>query len=297
MFQQMQYFIAVVDEHNFTRAAEKCNISQSAISQQIKELNMTIGIPLLKRKGRSFELTPAGHYFYRQAKQIIQQVQHTIDSTRAIGKSSDQEYVLRLGYLRMFGTTEFLKTVTEFSEQYPDVKVKITSGTHEQLFKLLREDQLDLNFSDQRRALSGEYHNEFLTETPLLATVANGLFPDDKKQVTTDELANLPCVMVVNPAQLATEEHYCREVLGIKSDFIVASNYDEANILVASRQGFLVTNARSQGKHHSSGIQLLHLYNGDIPLNQKYYAYWKKDNSGYYIETFAQILKKQFGNN
>lgn len=60
----MRYFIAVVEEHNFTRAADNCHISQSAISQQIKELENTVGTPLLDRKGRSFELTPAGQFFY-----------------------------------------------------------------------------------------------------------------------------------------------------------------------------------------------------------------------------------------
>lgn len=63
MFQQMKYFIAVVEEHNFTRAASKCHISQSAISQQIKELEEKVGTSLVKRVGRSFTLTPAGQYF------------------------------------------------------------------------------------------------------------------------------------------------------------------------------------------------------------------------------------------
>ena len=68
MYSQMQYFIAVVDEHNFTRAAENCNISQSAISQQIKELEATIGVKLLDRHGRSFDVTPAGQHFYQHAE-------------------------------------------------------------------------------------------------------------------------------------------------------------------------------------------------------------------------------------
>jgi len=63
MFQQMKYFIAIVKNHSFTKAADECNISQSAISQQMKELESNLGITLLKRKGRSFEVTEAGQYF------------------------------------------------------------------------------------------------------------------------------------------------------------------------------------------------------------------------------------------
>lgn len=55
----MQYFIDVVDAHSFTQAAADDNISQSAISQQIKELENNLGVLLLKRQGRSFEITPA----------------------------------------------------------------------------------------------------------------------------------------------------------------------------------------------------------------------------------------------
>lgn len=123
MFQQMKYFIAVVDEHSFTRAAEKCNISQSAISQQIKELNQNVGTPLLKRQGRSFELTPAGKYFYRQGKTLLNQIEQVLKNTRQIADNEQEEYVLKLGYLQMFGTTEFLKAVTIFAEQYPEVKL------------------------------------------------------------------------------------------------------------------------------------------------------------------------------
>lgn len=294
MFQQMKYFLAVVDEHSFTRAADKCHISQSAISQQMKELKQNVGTSLLKRQGRSFELTPAGHYFYRQAQHILQEVDHTIAQTQQIAQGNQDEYVLRLGYLRMFGTTEFLHTVTKFSQRYPDVKVKITSGTHEQLFKLIREGQLDLNFSDQRRALSGDYHNEFLTRTALLVRVASGTFPAGQDKVDVNALAETPCILVADSAHADSEERYCRDVLGIRSDFITTANYDEAHLLVASRQGFLITNEQSQEHGPSSGTQLLKLYHDGMQMTQKYYAYWKKGNSGYYIEAFAEILKDQF---
>ncbi|WP_229564607.1 LysR family transcriptional regulator [Pediococcus pentosaceus] len=74
MFQQMQYFIDVVDAHSFTQAAADDNISQSAISQQIKELENNLGVLLLKRQGRSFEITPAGQYFYQHSRDVLGQV-------------------------------------------------------------------------------------------------------------------------------------------------------------------------------------------------------------------------------
>lgn len=66
MLKQIKYFQAVIRNNNFSEAAYECNISQSAISQQIQALERELGFPLLERKGRKFELTPAGEFFYKK---------------------------------------------------------------------------------------------------------------------------------------------------------------------------------------------------------------------------------------
>ncbi|MCH5344023.1 MAG: LysR family transcriptional regulator [Acetatifactor sp.] len=63
MLNQMRYFQAVVRCGSFTEAAEECHISQSAISQQIKALEQELGVQLIMRMNRKFELTPEGEYF------------------------------------------------------------------------------------------------------------------------------------------------------------------------------------------------------------------------------------------
>ena len=63
MIRQMKYFQAVVHNNSFSKAAEECHISQSAISQQIQALERELGFHLLKRKNRKFILTSAGEYF------------------------------------------------------------------------------------------------------------------------------------------------------------------------------------------------------------------------------------------
>lgn len=292
MDQQMRYFIAVVDRHSFTAAALDNNISQSAISQQVKELENNLGVKLLERKGRSFTVTPAGEYFYRQAQQIVKQLDQLRAETQRIARGSEQ-YVLHLGYLRNFGTQEFLQALAEFSKQYPNVEVKITSGMHEELFKLLRSDRVDLNFSDQRRALSDEYNNRLLTETDFMAVVSSSKFADREK-ITTAELADLPCILVVNPQQAGEEEDYYRDILGIHSAFRVVSTFGEAQALVVANQGYILVNGRTKDLIDPQLSRILPLYNGKRPLHQKYYAYWKKDNSGYYIEAFADKLAEQF---
>ena len=74
MFRQIQYFQAVVQYHSFSKAAEECHLSQSAMSQQIKSLELDLGFPLLERKNRSFSLILAGEYFYQKSLLLLHQL-------------------------------------------------------------------------------------------------------------------------------------------------------------------------------------------------------------------------------
>lgn len=291
MFQQMQYFIAIVKNHSFTQAAVDCNISQSAISQQMKELESRLGVKLLNRKGRSFEVTEAGQYFYTHSQDILANVDQLVKNTIKIEKNDEAE--LRVGYLRSFGTAEFLQTVSKFTQEFPKVKIKISSGTHEELYKLLRTNKIDLNFSDQRRALSNEYQNEFLTSSEFMVAVNHSLPVDDKK-IDIADLADIPCILIVDGNNQESEYEYYRNVLGVKSEFTFAKNYDEAQMLIASNQGYLIINHRMRKQLDQSIVKMIPLIKGDRKLIQNYYAYWQADNSGYYIEAFADLLKQNF---
>ena len=157
---------------------------------------------------------------------------------------------------------------------------------------MLRNDGIDLAFSDQRRALSNEYHNEFLTEANFMAVLPPNKVTQTK--ILTTDLADLPCILVVGSVQKDEEEEYYQDVLGIKSRFVVASTTDEAQMMVVANQGYFVVNNRTKDAVNQSIVKTVPLYNGNLMLYQKYYAYWKNDNSGYYIEKFAEILKQQF---
>lgn len=292
MIQQIKYFIAVVDAHSFTKAAADCHISQSAISQQIKELENNLGTPLLTRVGRSFELTPAGTYFYSHGPAVLQAVQQLQQGT--IQAANLEAAVLHVGYIQNFGSAQFLQAVAEFSQRYPQVKLKISNGTHEQLYDLLRTDQIDVIFSDQRRALSENYNNEPLITTHLSVAVAKQALPEITETVTLKTLADLPCILVVSPQQQANEMTYYREILGVTSEFRIVGSNDEAEMLVASNQGFWLRNDQNQNKIDQSVSRILRLVQHKRPVVQHYYAFWKQDNSGYYIESFALILKAQF---
>ena len=74
----------------------------------------------------------------------------------------------------------------------------------------------------------------------------------------------------------------------------VAENLEEARLLVTSGQGFMPVEGNSQTVNFGTSVCRIPLYRGEEQITRKYCLFWKKDNSGYYIEEFADILKQKF---
>lgn len=129
LLQRIKYFVTIVDCNSFTEAAERCYISQSAISQQVNALEEELGVKLYERSGRKFELTAAGDYFYKRGKVILQEVENLKSETGRIG--SDNGKNLTVGYLAGYDGIELSETVSDFSATYPDVFLTVFRGTHE----------------------------------------------------------------------------------------------------------------------------------------------------------------------
>ena len=85
MMKRMDYFVKIVDYNSFTEAAQRCYISQSAISQQIISLERELGVQLLIRQNRSFVITPAGEYFYQQAREVLKEIEQIREETIRLG--------------------------------------------------------------------------------------------------------------------------------------------------------------------------------------------------------------------
>jgi LysR family hca operon transcriptional activator len=81
----LRYFVAVAEELNFTRAAERLETAQPSLSQQIKRLEAYLGAPLLARNKRHVQLTEAGHVFLAEAQEILSRTDQAVQRTREAG--------------------------------------------------------------------------------------------------------------------------------------------------------------------------------------------------------------------
>lgn len=292
MIKQMKYFQAVVRCKSFTEAAQECFISQSAISQQIQALEHELGVKLLNRENRKFSLTPAGEHFYRKSLVLVADFERMCNETVRIANKDRAE--LRIGYLKCYVGQEFHLAVAEFSEKYPDVSVQIINGSHEDLYAALRDGSVDLILSDQRRAFSDEYVNFILKTSACYIEIAARNPIASLKCVETEDLKNIPCILVSSPEQQEAERIYYKEIVGIQGDFLFAENLEEARLLVIGGKGFMPIEGGESETGFAPALNRVLLTRKGNPIRRSYCAFWKADNSGYYIEDFADMLKSRF---
>jgi DNA-binding transcriptional LysR family regulator len=288
LFRQMKYFIAVVEARSFTEASYALEISQSAVSQQIKALEEDLGVPLLVRQNRTFSLTPAGEYFYRHGKELLQEIEAFQKETRRLGE--DQELQLRLGYLNNYCGSELYETIAAFSAQYPEVTIHIFNGTHEDLYEQLRNKKADMVLNDQRRAFSDTYVNDIVTTGVLFAEISRQNPLSQEDHLSLEALKRIPCILVASAEQEQAEGAYYADTLGFAENFLFARTLEDARLLVASNRGYLPLETFNTTAPSGTASVRLPLYKEGKPLLRHYCLFWRKTNSTYYVEEFASLL-------
>ena len=286
----MKYFTAVVECGSFTEAAEQCYISQSAISQQIRALEKELGVELIHRENRKFTLTPAGEYFYSRSKGLLEEADDIRRETVRIGQ--DDELQLRIGYLRCYSGQELHQAVAEFSRLYPEVSISIVNGTHEELYDLLRFGGVDLILSDQRRAFSSQYENYQLLQCGCYAELSVSSDLSSQESVELDSLKRIPCILISSREQQNTEQDYFQNTLGFGGQFLFAENLEEGRLMVAGNRGFLPIESVGTLPPAGAAIRRLPIVRIGQQLQRNYCVFWLKDQTNYYIEEFAGILRK-----
>ncbi len=289
---QIEYFQAVVENGSFYLAADKCHISQSAISQQIKKLEDELGAKLLDRHNRTFSLTQAGEHFYRKSLVITGEIDRLVKETKRIADNSGA--VLRLGYYKGYYGSELTQAAAEFSQKYSAVELQIISGSHEELYRALENDSVDLVLSDQRRAFSSAYNNVILSESTTYIEISSRNPLSKFGAIEAQALKDIPCIILTNESSKAEEQKYYEDIVGLKGEYIFAGSLQEARLKIVAGQGYMPVDVIGEQEWFDTAVSRIPLVRNSQPVTKTYCAFWKKDNSGYYIEEFADILTEKF---
>jgi DNA-binding transcriptional LysR family regulator len=140
--QQLRVFRAVAKLRGFTRASDQLELSQSTVSQHIKELELELGCPLFLRVGKKIYVTEAGNLLLTSVERIFTELKNAEMSVRELG--AIKRGTVRLGVGATTLTYQLPKVLGEYKYKYPDIELIVITGTTESLLIQVASQAVDL---------------------------------------------------------------------------------------------------------------------------------------------------------
>lgn len=257
LLRHVRYLLAVVEHCNFTRAAEALHVSQPTLSQQIKQLEDSLGAPLLDRSGRTVRLTDAGEAYVRYARLALQDLQA---AKRAMHDVQD----LTRGSLRLAMTPTFTAyligpLLSRFNSLYPRLNLSVEEMTQDHIEAALAEDRLDIGIAFTGRHLADIDSQPLFAES--LSLVVSEAHPSLTGQLVLDAQALAEQSLVLLSGDFATRQHidlYCRQQ-AIAPRIAIEANSISAIVEIV-RRGALATILPQAIAHELPGLRPLALH-------------------------------------
>ncbi|WP_448330667.1 LysR family transcriptional regulator [Streptomyces sp. DSM 41534] len=168
---QLEYFVAVAEERNFTRAAEKVHVAQPGVSAQIRRLERELGQQLLDRSGRSVRLTEAG-------AAVLPYARAALAAVAGARLAVDELTGLLRGHVAVGTVTshsvDLPGLLAEFHDAHPAVEITLTEATSAELLEGLRTGGLDAAIVSVGPTTPPGVELEVITDQPIVAAVGPG---------------------------------------------------------------------------------------------------------------------------
>ena len=182
---QLRYFVAVAEERNFTRAAERLSMTQPPLSRQIQQIEDSVGLALFERGARPLKLTEAGRVFYVQAKRLLEESDELLPLTRRLAQLAER---IVIGFVPSTLYGPLPDVIRAFREAAPLIQISlIEMFTIEQL-SALKGGRIDVGFG-RLRFDESQLAREVLVEEPLIAALPAGHALADATKLTLDALS------------------------------------------------------------------------------------------------------------
>jgi len=182
---QLEYVVAVADVLGFRRAAERCHVSQPALSAQIQQLEAVLGVKLFERGTRRVMLTPAGEELVARARRVLTEAG---DILSAASRLSDPfAGNLQLGVIPTVAPYVLPEVVPALVKQYPRLKLRLREDKTELLVRALDEGRLDAALLALVPEL-GDVEHAVIAEDPFVVAAPPGHAMAKLKQVRLQDL-------------------------------------------------------------------------------------------------------------
>ena len=189
----LRYFVAVAEELNFTRAAQRLRTAQPSLSQQIRDLENEIGVELLARNRRTVALTESGRIFLDEARLVLTQAQRAVSSAR--GLADEIGRTVTIGFVPAAEVKIFPSILTSVRARFPSLQIVLRSLTTGEQKDALAHKAIDIGF------MRPPIEDPSLESEPVLEETVVAILPADHPLASAPEfqlqdLARIPFLQI-----------------------------------------------------------------------------------------------------
>jgi LysR family transcriptional regulator, benzoate and cis,cis-muconate-responsive activator of ben and cat genes len=238
---QLRYFVTVVAERNFNRAAERLHIAQPPLSRTIRQLEEEIGAELIDRSSRPLKLTPIGHLVHEQALQMLTRMDDMHEMVRAAVGSEKRRFTM--GYAASTMYARLPELIREFRIEAPEVDVVLVESVTLDQIAALKDGRIDVGFGRIRFEDPAIQRTVLRYEPMIVALPAASPLAREEGPIAIRDLAEQP--LILYPRQ--PRPSYADQVLSLFRDHgiepRVVQEVRELQIaigLVAAEEGFAI---------------------------------------------------------
>ena len=260
---QLEYFIEVVEQNNFTKAAEKLFISQSALSKSIQSLEKELDTSLFTRDPRELKLTEEGRLVYHYAKDVLN---YWHDRTAELFSSLNyKKGTLRFGLPPSAGSVYFSRVLYLYSKEYDHVDLQIFEEKSKKIEEMVLNDKLDLGvvvepFHNPKLELKTVFRSE-----AVLAVSKDHRFAD-RKEIDFAALKEEPMLAVSKDYMYYDQVIlYCQKAGFTPNIVFHSSQWDILLEMAAENQGVTIIGKPLVEKMYSERLNCIHLKNPEFP--------------------------------
>lgn len=257
---QLRYFVKVAEALNFSEAAKTLCVTQSTLSQQIKQIEGELSTPLLIRDSHSVKLTEAGTELLPYARRTIK------DADMCAARINDLNQ-LAVGELSIGVTYSFspilTETVLEFIKEYPSIKLNIFYKPMQELLEMLGRREVDFVLAFRPNDAPSDMESHILFQNALAAVMRSDHPLAAKKKITLTELEQYDMAL---PAKGLQARNAFDSVTTPYNKFKIRLELNEVNILLKIvSSSNLVTVLAEDSIYNAHGVKAVPL---DIPDNE-----------------------------
>ncbi|WP_170432549.1 LysR family transcriptional regulator [Ruegeria arenilitoris] len=250
----LRYFIAVAEELNFTRAAERLNMAQPPLSQQIRQLEEELGAVLLERGSRPLKLTRAGELLLENAQEVILLADRTRKDVARIGRG--QVGQLNVAFVGSALYSLLPSVLNKFRQKYPEIEVSLNEMLAPDIVSALRERRADIGLIRPSLPDTGEFEQKLLVTEPLVLAVPEQHPIAGEISVPLAAIDGQPLILYPRLPKPSVTNNILRtcEAVGVEPEIVQEVLHIQTALMLVSAGVGLTLVARSVAAQQRNGL-------------------------------------------